>query len=28
LPDHYVLVAHLLNQPLTLGRPTSVPIAV
>jgi len=28
LPDHYVLVTHLLNQPLTLGRPTSVPIAV
>ena len=28
LPGNYVLVAHLLNQPLTLGRPTSVPIAV
>ena len=28
LPDHYVLVAHLPDQPLTLGRLTSVPIAV
>jgi hypothetical protein len=28
LPDLYVLVAHLPDQPLTLGRLTSVPIAV
>ena len=28
LPDNYVLVAHLPDQPLTLGRLTSVPIAV
>jgi hypothetical protein len=28
LPDHYVLVAHLPDHPLTLGRLTSVPIPV